>query len=117
MPNRPMTTALRTALAALTPFQRKFLRAAASEQSPDDVVLGPLLVALAAEVSELDRHETIDRMKEATILHELEADHHAEIAELTSWLPDPDPPSEATGAKPWWPQMPDADAPFSGDEA
>jgi hypothetical protein len=103
MIDRPMTPELAAALAAMTPVERKILRAYAKPRPEGEEGFTPFLVALfvglVAELGQLERQETIEKMHEVTILHAHELDHLADVeeaAEGADWshVPPPAPRTE-----------------------
>src|ERR1035437_6956702 len=86
MTDRPMTGALASALAALSPSQRRMLTVIAGESERD--WLRGLLLGLVAEVDLMERQEAIEKMHEITTLHAHEVDHLADVdkaAEGADW--------------------------------
>ena len=101
MTDRPMTAALSAALDALTPAQRRVLPALAVESAHD--WLAALLLGLAAEIPGLERRETIERMREITVLHDFEVDRQADVDKLAQGavLPEPEDRSKGVAWFPW----------------
>jgi hypothetical protein len=105
---RPMTPELAAALAAMTPVERKILRAYAKPRPDGEEGWTPfvaaLFVGLVAELDGLERQEAIAKMNEITILHAYEVDALADVdkaAEGADWSHVP-PPAPRTVA--WWPK-------------
>jgi hypothetical protein len=102
MTDRPMTPELAAALAALTEADRRHLKILAGET--ETPWMHALLLGLVAEVDQLERRETIERMNEITILHAHEMDRLADVdkaAEGADWSHCP--PSEPRTVA-WFPE-------------
>ena len=102
MTDRPMTPELAAALAAMSPSQRRILTVIAGESEHD--WLRALLLGLVAEVVQLERRETIERMNEITTLHGLELDHLADVDKAAAGAVWPTEPEDRTKGAEWWPQ-------------
>jgi hypothetical protein len=96
-----MTPELAAALDAMTPSQRRTLTVIAGESEHD--WLAALLLGLAAEVPGLERRETIERMREITVLHDFEVDRQADVDKLAQGavLPEPEDRSKGVAWFPW----------------
>jgi hypothetical protein len=95
MTDRQMTPRLAAALDGLTEAERRHLKTIAPESKTP--WLRALLEGLVAEV-------VVAEMRELTLLHDLEADHHADVekaAEGAVWHTEP---VDWTKGSPCWPQ-------------
>jgi hypothetical protein len=108
MTDRPMTPELAAALAAMTPVERKILRAYAKPRPEGEEGFTPFLVALfvglVAELDQLERQETIEKMNEITILHAHEMDHLADVDKAAEGAVWPTEPEDRSKGKAWFPE-------------
>jgi len=93
---------LAAALAALTPADRRQLKAIASESKTP--WLRALLLGLVAEVDRLERREAIQKMHEITQLHAHELDRLADVDKAAEGAVWPTEPEDRSKGEPWWPQ-------------
>ena len=102
MTDRPMTPELAAALAGLTAADRRQLKAIAPESKTP--WLRALLLGLVAEVEDLERQETIERMNEITVLHAHEMDRLADVDKAAEGAVWPTEPEDRSKGEAWWPQ-------------
>jgi hypothetical protein len=108
MPDRPMTPELTDALAGLTAVERKILRHYAKPNAGGEDDFSPwlhtLLVGLDAEVSRMERHEVVEKIRGDMVLHAHEVDHLADVdkaAEGATWPTEPEDRSKGVAWFPW----------------
>ena len=103
MMTRPMTDKLAAALDAMTAADRRQLHAIAGKS--EIPWLRSVLLGIKAEVSRLERREDVAKIREGMVLHDLEADHQAEVdalAEGATWHTEPEDRSKGVA---WFPEQ------------
>jgi hypothetical protein len=108
MTDRPMTPELTDALAGLTAVERKILRHYAKPNAGGEDDFSPwlhtLFVGLDAEVSRMERHEVVEKIRGDMVLHAHEVDHLADVdkaAEGADWSHVPAPEPRTVAWFPW----------------
>jgi hypothetical protein len=108
MPDRPMTPELSAAVAGLTAVERTILRHYAKPNAGGEDDFSPwlhtLLVGLDAEVSRMERHEVVEKIRQDMVLHALEVDQRADVEALAAaatWPTEPEDRSKGVAWFPW----------------